>query len=127
MPGDIMQFDGYFKTRPLHPIASSLCHLHLTSPSTFDDLVINAVSLQVMSDVVKLSAGRPAQSISEVLAPGIVSLFVQGLETGLVISQLSQWLYLERREGIRITLLVVFVTTVGLSAFFCFFSHKPDF
>lgn len=64
------------------------------------------------------------QSISEILAPGIVGLFVQGLETGLVISQLSQWLYLERREGIGITLLVVFVTTVGLSAF-ARFSSDP--
>ena len=79
--------------------------------------MINTVSLQAMSDIVNLSAVAPAPSISEILAPGIVGLFVQGLETGLVISQLSQWLYLGRREGIRITLLVVFVTTVGLSAF----------
>jgi hypothetical protein len=80
-----------------------------------------------MSDTVQLSAGTPAQSISEVLSPGIVGLFVQGLETGLVISQLSQWLYLDRREGLAITLLVVFVTTVGLSAFVHLFSHKTNF
>jgi len=79
-----------------------------------------------MSDIVNLSAGTPMQSISEILAPGIVGLFVQGLETGLVISQLSQWLYLERKEGTGITLLVVFVTTVGLSAFARFSSnHFP--
>jgi hypothetical protein len=82
-----------------------------------------------MSDIVNLSAGVNLSavtppSISEVLAPGIVGLFVQGLETGLVISQLSQWLYLERKEGIGITLLVVFVTTVGLSAFACFSSNQ---
>lgn len=80
-----------------------------------------------MSDIVNLSAGAPMQSISEILAPGIVGLFVQGLETGLVISQLSQWLYLERKEGVGITLLVVFVTTVGLSAFARFFSNQNPY
>jgi hypothetical protein len=77
-----------------------------------------------MSDIVQLSTGLPAQSISEVVSPGIVSLFVQGLETGLVISQLSQWLFLDRREGIAITLLVMFVTTIALLAFIRFFSQK---
>ena len=76
-----------------------------------------------MSDVVQLSAGVPTQSISEVLGPGIVGLFVQGLETGLVLSQFSQWLCLGRRDGVPITLLVLFVTTVGLSGFPCF--SKP--
>jgi hypothetical protein len=57
----------------------------------------------------------PPQSISNVLSPGIVSLFIQGLETGLVFSQFAQWLSLERKEGITITVLVLFVTTVGLS------------
>ena len=57
----------------------------------------------------------PSQSISNVLSPGIVSLFIQGLETGIVLSQFSQWLCLDRREGTTITLLVLFVTTVGLS------------
>ncbi|KAF8494842.1 hypothetical protein F5888DRAFT_605805 [Russula emetica] len=55
----------------------------------------------------------PPQSISNVLSPGIISLFIQGLETGLVFSQFSQWLSLERKEGITITVLVLFVTTVG--------------
>lgn len=71
-----------------------------------------------MSDYVELSAaGIPQQSILNVLSPGIISLFVQGLETGLVFSQFAQWLALERREGLTITLLVLFVTTVGLSAY----------
>jgi hypothetical protein len=58
---------------------------------------------------------EPPQSISNVLSPGIVGLFVQGLETGLVFSQFVQWLSLERKEGMTITVLVLFVTTVGLS------------
>ena len=71
-----------------------------------------------MSDHVPLSgAATPAQSVSNVLGPGIVGLFVQGLETGLVISQLSQWLSLDRRDGFAITLLVIFVTIVGLLVF----------
>lgn len=63
----------------------------------------------------QLSAAVPAQSISEVLSPGIISIFVQGLETGIILSQFFQWLYRQRTEGIAITVLVVFVTTVGLS------------
>jgi len=82
-----------------------------------------------MSDAIQLSAGVPAQSISEVLGPGIIGLFVQGLETGLVLSQSSQWLCNGRRDGIAIILLVLFVTTVGLSVFPCFsqpFSHLTN-
>jgi hypothetical protein len=63
-------------------------------------------------------AGIPPQSITNVLSPGIISLSIQGLETGLVLSQFAQWLSLERKEGITITVLVLFVTTVGLSAHF---------
>ena len=70
-----------------------------------------------MSHIDQLSAAVPAQSISEVLSPGIVSIFVQGLETGIILSQFFQWLYHQRTEGIAITVLVVFVTTVGLSDF----------
>ena len=85
-----------------------------------------------MSDYVQLSSsgaasGIPVQSISNVLSPGIVSLFVQGIETGLVISQLSQWLSLEQRDGTAITVLVIFVTTVGLSALSpTWLSHVTD-
>ncbi|KAI0263213.1 hypothetical protein BC834DRAFT_888024 [Gloeopeniophorella convolvens] len=55
-----------------------------------------------------------AQSQGNVIAPGIVGLFIQGLETGLVISQLSRWLSTaEHTEGIFMSLLVIFVATVG--------------
>lgn len=69
-----------------------------------------------MSDYDLLSATgipSPSQSVLNVVSPGIVSLFIQGLETGLVVSQFAQWLSLDRKEGITITVLVLFVTTVG--------------
>ncbi|KAI0255438.1 hypothetical protein BJV78DRAFT_672325 [Lactifluus subvellereus] len=66
-----------------------------------------------MTDFVQVSAQSPPQSISEVLAPGIVGLFVQGLETGLVITQLSHWLCLERTESAVVNILVTFVTIIG--------------
>jgi hypothetical protein len=58
----------------------------------------------------------PPQSISENIAPGIIGLFVQGLESGIVLMQLSRWFYLGRTESIGVKALVLFVTTVGLSA-----------
>jgi hypothetical protein len=68
-----------------------------------------------MSDFVHISARNPPpQSISEVLAPGIVGLFVQGLETGLIITQLSRWLYIGRLDSVAVNILVIFVTTIGL-------------
>jgi hypothetical protein len=70
-----------------------------------------------MSNIVLSATVGANQSVSEVITPGIVSIFIQGLETGLVLSQLSQWLALERTEGTAMTLLVIYVTTIGLSAF----------
>ncbi|KAH9057612.1 hypothetical protein EDB87DRAFT_1578611 [Lactarius vividus] len=67
-----------------------------------------------MSHFVQLSAQVAQQSLSEVRAPGIVGLFVQGVQTGLVVSQWAQWLNLERRESTSIIALVVFVTVIGL-------------
>jgi len=76
-----------------------------------------------MSDIIQLSARAANQSVSEVITPGIVSIFIQGFETGLVLSQLSQWLALERTEGIAMTLLVIYVTTIGfLETAVCFAS-----
>ncbi|KAI9459852.1 hypothetical protein BJY52DRAFT_1264125 [Lactarius psammicola] len=55
------------------------------------------------------------QSRANVLSPGIVGLFIQGIETGMVFSQLAIWLSLPGRTEHRfITILTVFITTVGL-------------
>ncbi|KAI0263633.1 hypothetical protein BC834DRAFT_305042 [Gloeopeniophorella convolvens] len=59
---------------------------------------------------------KPNMTISQgsMLAPGIVSLFIQGLEAGLVITQFLKWL--SRWEGGErswIVVLVFFVTLVG--------------
>ena len=67
--------------------------------------------------VVQLSVPPPQQSISDVRAPGIVGLFVQGFQTGLVVSQLAQWLSLKRTESASMMALVAFVTVIGLSVF----------
>ncbi|KAH9019815.1 hypothetical protein EDB85DRAFT_549178 [Lactarius pseudohatsudake] len=56
-----------------------------------------------------------SQSWANVLSPGIVGLFIQGIETGMVFSQLATWLSLPRRtEHCFVTTVTVFVTTVGL-------------
>jgi uncharacterized membrane protein len=70
-----------------------------------------------MSHFVQLAVRAPQQSTSDVTAPGIVGLFVQGFQTGLVLSQLAQWLNLKRTESAPMTVLVVFVTLIGLSVF----------
>ncbi len=58
-----------------------------------------------------------SQSRANVLSPGIVGLFIQGIETGMVFSQLVIWLSLPGRTEHRfITILTVFITTVGLWA-----------
>jgi hypothetical protein len=55
------------------------------------------------------------QSQASVLGPGIVGLFVQGIETGLVFAQFSQWYYgPERSESSIVSTVIVFVTVVGL-------------
>ena len=55
------------------------------------------------------------QSTFDVLSPGIVGLFAQGLETGLVIAQFSRWFSSPvRNDSTAFSTLVVFVTVVGL-------------
>jgi len=57
------------------------------------------------------------QNQATVLGPGITGLFIQGIETGLVFSQFSQWFTaLDRRESSVLTTIVIFVTVVGLYA-----------
>ncbi|KAI9448972.1 hypothetical protein BJY52DRAFT_1192966 [Lactarius psammicola] len=56
------------------------------------------------------------QSQASVLGPGIAGLFIQGIESGLVIAQFSQWFYVsDRSESSLLSAVVVFVTAVGLA------------
>ena len=56
-----------------------------------------------------------SQSRANVLGPGIVGLLIQGIQTGVVFSQLATWLSLPGRTEHRfITILTVFITAVGL-------------
>ena len=58
-----------------------------------------------------------SQNQASVLAPGIVGLFIQGIESGLVFAQFSQWFAaLDRSESSVLTTIVIFVTVVGLYA-----------
>lgn len=62
-----------------------------------------------------LGGASGSQSQANVLGPGIVGLLIQGIQTGMVFSQLAPWLSLPRRTEHRfITVLTVFITTVGL-------------
>ncbi|KAH9060674.1 hypothetical protein EDB87DRAFT_1576809 [Lactarius vividus] len=57
-----------------------------------------------------------AQSQASVLGPGIAGLFIQGIESGLVITQFSQWFAtLDRSESSVLSTVVIFVTVVGLA------------
>ena len=51
------------------------------------------------------------------LGPGIADLFIQGIESGLVLAQFSQWFNdCDRIESLLLSTVVVFVTLVGLCA-----------
>jgi len=54
------------------------------------------------------------QSQATVLGPGVAGLFIQGLETGLVLAQFSRWFSMERNDSVAFSTLVIFVTMVGL-------------
>ncbi|KAH9175779.1 hypothetical protein EDB89DRAFT_2066359 [Lactarius sanguifluus] len=57
-----------------------------------------------------------AQSQVSVLGPGIAGLFIQGIESGLIIAQFSQWLAtLDRSESSVLSTVIIFVTVVGLA------------
>ncbi len=56
-----------------------------------------------------------AQSQASVLGPGIAGLFIQGIESGLVIAQFSQWSSVPgRSESSVLSTVIIFVTVVGL-------------
>ena len=51
----------------------------------------------------------------DILGPGIIGLLIQGIQTGMVLSQFATWLSLPGRTEYRfITVLTVFITIVGL-------------
>ena len=55
-----------------------------------------------------------SQSQVSLLGPGIVGLFVQGIESGLVFAQFSQWFFeSDRSQSPLLSTIVVFVTVVG--------------
>ena len=63
-----------------------------------------------------------SQSQASLLGPGIVGLFIQGIESGLVFAQFSQWFNAhDRREGSLVFIIVMFVTAVGL-----YVSSEPE-
>lgn len=56
------------------------------------------------------------QGHSTALGSGIVGLFIEGIEAGLVVAQFSQWFYgSDRRESSLLSAVIVFVTVVGLA------------
>jgi hypothetical protein len=61
---------------------------------------------------------QPPQSLADVIGPGIASLFIQGIETGLVMSQLCRWFTSPERKdgghGVALSTVVISVTLVGL-------------
>lgn len=89
--------------------ASSLTILsRASSPSVMSNS--SAISTAVL-----LGTTADVPSLRHTLSPGIVGLFVQGLETGLVLAQLSSWLSApEHTESLFIISLTVFVTILGL-------------
>jgi small ligand-binding sensory domain FIST len=54
------------------------------------------------------------QSKATVLGPGIAGLFLQGIESGLVVAEFCRWFSMERNDGAAFSSFVVFVTVVGL-------------
>jgi hypothetical protein len=66
-----------------------------------------------MSDPNPLTQLTRSQAVS-LLGPGIVGLFVQGIESGLVLAEFCWWFSSDRRERHLVSTIVVFVTVVGL-------------
>ena len=88
-----------------HPTA----HSHSLPPSRLHR------TRQIMSGSVPPTQLTQDQASS--LGPGIADLFIQGIESGLVLAQFSQWFNdCDRIESSLLSTVVVFVTLVGLCA-----------
>jgi hypothetical protein len=69
-----------------------------------------------------------SQSQACVLGPGIAGLFIQGIESGLVFAQFSQWFFrAERIESSILTTIVIFVTVLGLYASSGLLTARPHY
>jgi hypothetical protein len=63
------------------------------------------------------SASDLALNQASVLGPGIIGIFIQGIECGLVFAQFSRWYFRPDRSGnYVISIVVIYVTIVGLYA-----------
>ena len=61
-----------------------------------------------------MSSSLPESILVSLLGPGIVGLFIQGIESGLVFTQFSRWFFESNRsESTLLSIIVVFVTVVG--------------
>jgi hypothetical protein len=108
-----------------HILASQ--NFTLTPRLHFLPLTVSAIDPPVRSD--SIMSGSPTQpppppgpppsslqSQASVLGPGIAGLLIQGIESGLVFAQFSQWFFgSDRIENSLISIVVVFVTLVGFS------------
>jgi hypothetical protein len=62
-----------------------------------------------------LSDLTPSQAA--IFGPNIIGIFIQGIESGLVFSQFSRWYFRPDRSGSYVvSIVVIFVTVVGLYA-----------
>jgi len=100
-------FSFTFPSRTFFAIVCGRPTWRLAEPFFMSDSIISTALLGARSDV---------QTMSNT-SPGIIGLFVQGLEAGLVFAQLSSWLSgPDRTDSLPVVILTVFVTTVGLWA-----------
>ncbi len=68
------------------------------------------------------------QGQTSVLGPGIAGIFIQGIESGLVFAQFSQWFYgSDRSESRLLSTIVMCVTVVGLYASSRLFTVRPHY
>ena len=101
--------------------------LHLLSRSF--SLTVAALGAPVLRGSTMSSSVQPTQSPqssstsgldpnqTSVLGPGIIGIFIQGIECGLVFAQFSRWYFRSDRSGnYVISIIVIYVTIVGLYA-----------